>query len=70
MKGTYSMQVVRMHRTALGRQIHESTLIQHSQANIQMNSKSEYNGPRIPRISVEIGAKVITTNYRGQGQEE
>ena len=64
--GTYSMHVVRMHKTALGRQIHEATLIQHSDADIQMNSKSEYNGPRIPRISIEVGDKVITTRYNGQ----
>ena len=31
-----------------------------------MNSKDEWNGPRVPRISVEVGSKVITEQYKGQ----
>ena len=33
-----------------------------------MNSKGEWNGPRIPRISIEVGDRTITQNYSGQGQ--
>ena len=32
----------------------------------RLNSKNEWNGPRIPRISVEVGARIITKTYNGQ----
>ena len=46
----FSMKIVRSHKTPLTRQIHESVEIEHSSAKILLNSKSEYNGSRIPRI--------------------
>ena len=60
--GTYSMTMVRSHKGPFSIQIHEATEIQHSTA----DSKNEINGPRIPRISIEIGSRVITPDYRGQ----
>ena len=62
---SYSMRIVRKHKKALERQIHEATCIQSSKADILLNSKNEWNGPRVPRISVEVGAKVITEVYNG-----
>ena len=32
-----------------------------------MNSKSEYNGARIPRIRMEVGDRVLTRDYVGTG---
>ena len=43
-QGSYSMAVIRSHRTPLSRQIQEATEIEFSQAQIIMNSRSEYNG--------------------------
>ena len=63
---SYSMKMLRAHRKTLTHQIHEATIIQHSQADIQLNSKGEYNGPRIPRVVLEVGVRVITLAYRGQ----
>ena len=43
--GSYSMRSIRTHKSALSLQVHEATEIQHSNANIQLNSKNEFNGP-------------------------
>ena len=51
----FSMKVVRGHRTALARQIHEAVLIANSK-NL-LNSKSEYNRCIIPRIAIMVGSK-------------
>ena len=51
----------------MSRQIHESCAIEESKADIIMNSKNEWNGSRMPRIKVEVGDKVITGEFRGQG---
>ena len=56
----FSMKVLRQHKTPLARQIQESVEIQMSQDDVVMNSKGEYNGSRVPRITIEIGAKVLT----------
>ena len=48
----YRMEILRNHRGAFSRQIHEAVKIMKSNDDIQMNSKAEYNGVRIPRISV------------------
>ena len=73
------MKLLRKHTKPLNRQIHEAVEIDNSTANIIMNSKSEWNGSRLPTITLEIGAQVLTGDYRGQvtvqqgphgGQEE
>ena len=61
------MRVVRAHKKAVTRQVHEATLIDCSKAHVIMNSKSEYNGSRIPRIRMEVGATVLTRDYQGLG---
>ena len=66
----YSMKVIRTHKKPLGMQIHESTEIQHSTADILLNSKGEFNGPRIPRITIEVGARLISSDYPGQQQQQ
>ena len=72
-RGTYSMKVLRRHNAPLGRQIHEATEIELSKANVIMNSKGEFNGARVPRVTIEVGGKVLTGEYRGHeliSQEE
>ena len=64
---TYIMRVVRTHRKPVTRQIHEATLIDTSKAHVILNSKSEYNGAKIPRIRMEVGDRVLTYDYLGQG---
>ena len=61
--------LVRTHKRAVTRQVHEATMIDCSQANIIMNSKAEYNGSRIPRIRMEVGDRVLTRDYQGTGTQ-
>ena len=64
MMGTYSMKILRSHKNPLQRQIHEACEIMGTKASILMNSKGEWNGPRIPRISLEVGAHTISDDPR------
>ena len=64
-KSSYSMKILRKHEKTLSRQIHEATVIDNSLANIVMNSKSEILGQKVPRVTVEMGAKQYTTEYNG-----
>ena len=57
-KVKFGMKVLRSHRSPLTRQIQESIEIEHSKADIVMNSKGEWNGSRIPRIVIEVGDKI------------
>ena len=40
------------------------------EADMILNSKGEWNGSIIPRLTLEIGSKVIQKEYRGKGQED
>ena len=64
-RGTYSMRVLRQHPRTLSRQIQEATELQMSSSQIILNSKNEFNGPRLPRITIEVGDRIITEEYRG-----
>ena len=57
---TYSMKIVRTHKTALARQVHLASTIQLSEARILMNNRGEFNNQRIPRITIEVGASTVT----------
>ena len=63
--GQYTMKVLRKHKKPLARQIQEATTIDNTTAQIVMNSKGEYLGARVPRITVEMGAKHYSEDYRG-----
>ena len=54
----FKMKVIRGHKSPLTRQVHEGVEIGHSTATVIMNSKSEWNGTRIPRIVVEVGEQI------------
>ena len=49
------MKVVESHRSPMSRQIHEGVEIENNGADIIMNSKSEWNNSKIPRIIIESG---------------
>ena len=68
-QGSYSMGVIRKHKAPLSRQMHEATEIDCSKARIIMNSKAEYNGARVPRVTVEVGGKASIQQYRGSEPE-
>ena len=53
----FSMKVVRGHKSALARQVHEAVLIANCQSQNLLNSKAEYNRCIIPRLAVMVGTK-------------
>ena len=59
------MTMMRQHKAPLSRQIHEATAIETSKADLILNSKGEFNGARVPWITIEVGERVLTGNYRG-----
>ena len=55
----FRMKVVKFHKSAFERHIHESVLIQASKPHFLLNSKMEYNRCQIPRISIKMDEKEI-----------
>ena len=51
----YSMTVIGGYQRPLQRQIQKSAMISMFNADIKMNSMSESNSARFPRIHVEVG---------------
>ena len=56
-KPSFGMKVVRSHRSAFARQIHEAVLIEMGAGDNLLNSKGEYNRCELPRLRVEIGQR-------------
>ena len=54
----FGMKILKSHRSALERQIHEAVLISNSWQKEILNSKQEYNRCIIPRLAVIVGAQV------------
>ena len=51
------MAVIEKHRSPLNRQIHEGVELEMNGAGVILNSKSECNHSKIPRIVIEVGAE-------------
>ena len=64
----WRMKVVRMFKRPLQRQVSEGVTIEKSKVEFRLNSKSEWNSARIPRLQVEIGDWTPATDYRGSEQ--
>ena len=54
-EGDLTMSVIERHRSPLARQIHEGVELETNGADFILNSKSERNYSRIPRIVIEEG---------------
>ena len=65
----FEMKLLRCHKSAFERQIHEAVYIQMGHRDITLNSKSEWNGDRIPRIVLEVKDQVEQKDYNGQKLE-
>ena len=72
------MTVIKMHRKALPRQIHEAVMISRSTADILLNNKSEWSKDKTPRVKVntsmedkkrEEREKVIEERVRQKEEE-
>ena len=62
------MKVVKTHRSPLSRQIHEGVEIEVNKADLLMNSKSEWNQSRLPRIVIESGETLMEDEESGLGR--
>ena len=58
----FSMKVVSCHDKPLSRQLEEAVLIEEEKESSLMNSKSEFNRCRIPRISIMMGNDLVKEN--------
>ena len=59
-KVIFSMKVMKNHKSALQRQVHEAILIELHEGEPVMNSKGEYNRCTLPRLSVMFGESNTT----------
>ena len=63
----FNMRVMKFHRSAFERQIHESVLIQsYRRENNIMNSRTEYNRCSVPRLGVKMNERAV----KEVGEEE
>ena len=65
----FKMDILRQFLSTLPRQIAKAVIIELARCHIILYSKSEWNGPRLPCITVELGAKVVQEDFRGSSQE-
>ena len=65
---TFTVKLLRTFRTPLARVIAEAVGIDSSEADIIINSKSEWGSTRIPRLTIEVGEKVRQEDHRGRNQ--
>ena len=59
------MKIIKKHHSAFIRQVSESVIIINGTRDKTMNSKSEWFGERIPRLTVEIGETVNQKDHDG-----
>ena len=57
------MRMIRQHKSAFTRQIHESVRITYGPATVVLNRKAEWNGNCIPRLAIEEG-EMVTVEMR------
>ena len=62
---TFTMEILRKFVKPLQRQISEAVAINRSGADIILNSKSEWNSQRIPRVITEAGIRTTQTDHKG-----
>ena len=65
---TFSIELLRTFRTPLARLIAEAVMIEQSEADVVINSKSEWGSSRIPRLTLEVGQTVKQEDFRGKAQ--
>ena len=64
----FEMRIVRQHKSAFERQVHEAVLIEMGSGNI-LNSRGEFNRCEIPRLRVEVGERIVAFD-KGKGEKE
>ena len=62
----FSMSILKRHQTPFDRMITESVVITHGQRDHTMNSKKEYMGESLPRLTVEVKDRVYQVDHNGK----
>ena len=75
MEWDLKITMIEGHRNPLERQIHEGVQLEIHKADLLMNSKSEWNGSKIPRIVIETGDdleedELSGMSGKGSGREQ
>ena len=63
----FSMQVIQSHTSCLGRQVHEAVRITRKEAEIILNSKSEFHQAPLVRVVATTGLQEEQTTAASQG---
>ena len=64
------MKILRGHKSAFARQVHEAVAIQRCQGKNLLNSKAEYNRCLLPRLGIIMGEKEEGSGDRPDGEHE
>ena len=64
-KQVFTMALIRKHLTAFSRQMDEEVLINEGERDVCLNSKSEWNGVKIPRLVTKVRNKVNQVDLNG-----
>ena len=54
-KEDLELRIVERHKSPLSRQVHEGVELELNKADVIMNSKTEWNNSKMPRIVIEAG---------------
>ena len=68
-KPQFSIKILKVHRSALYRQVHEAVMISRHQS-VSLNSKLEYNRCLLPRLAVMLGEKNLEDIDNPEGGRE
>ena len=68
-KPQFKMTIMKSYKKAIERQIAEAVNIEMTEADIIMNSRSEWNGSRLPRVIIGVGNKNNDGDYKGRREE-
>ena len=65
----FKLSLLAKHQTAFERQIAESVHITHGKRDITLNSKAEWMGSSIPRLTIEVKDRVMQVDHDGSKLE-
>ena len=62
---TFTIKLLKKHKSAFERQVHESVLITFGKVDFILNSKREWSGKSLPRLTLEVQDKVEQVDHDG-----